>query len=305
MALRVAQSNAPQIGRSLAASPDRFSVSGIASVAAGALALGLMGLGPDLLGNGATSLLCLALLVFGLPHGSLDIAIIRRSAQLGHAQMATTVTIYLGLAAAMYAIWCLAPVLALGAFLLIATIHFSEDWTDRLPPFFAIGTAAALLTAPALIHHQAIAEIFISLTGQGRATVIADLSLLLAPIALIATGIGIALMIRDGHGVRGLETGTAILGMILLPPLVGFAIFFCLLHSPRHFTAARAEVGGHDGEAALLTGAAIGIAAMIYASQGSLQPEGQAIYASFVTLSVLTVPHMIVPYLANRRPSGD
>lgn len=301
MPLRVALPNASEIGRSFAAPPDRFSLRGIAGICTAIAVLWLNGSGAALDGSGTTSLLCLGLLVFGLPHGSLDLALIRRRAQLGSWQVVTTVFVYLGFAAATYAMWKIAPVWALAGFLVIASVHFAEDWADRLPIFFSIGIAVALLTVPALLHYRAIAGIFVQLTGQGSATILADIAVLLAPVALVATGVGLQLMIRDGHSVRALETGTVIVGMMLLPPIVGFAIFFCLVHSPRHFAAARAELGGRDGEAALVTCAALGIAALIYTTRGAVQLEDGAIFASFVTLSVLTVPHMIVPRIMNRQ----
>lgn len=304
MALRVAISNASEVGRSFAAPPDRFSTWQIASVA---LTIGALFLtNPrDVLGSEASSVACLALLVFGLPHGSLDIAAIRQAVRLGRRQVLATVLLYLGCAAAMYAVWSLAPLFALAIFLGIAVVHFAEDWDHVLPPFFAIGTASALLTAPVLIHYQAIAEIFILLTGRTTAVVLVDLALLVAPVALIAAAIGVWLTARDGRRGQALETGTMLVGMILLPPVVGFAIFFCLSHSPRHFSAARATVGEGSypalGEAALLTSAAFGIAALIYASQGVGGADNRAIVASFVTLSILTVPHMIVPHFLNRQ----
>jgi Brp/Blh family beta-carotene 15,15'-monooxygenase len=218
----------------------------MASIVAVIAALWLGGAHPDLFGAGATSLLCLALLVFGLPHGSLDIAVMRHSAEMGRRRVGATILLYLGLAGAMYAIWYVAPVLALAGFLVIASVHFADDWADELPPFFAIGTAVALLTAPALLYHQVIADIFVSLTGQQGATMIADLSILVAPVTLIAAVVGVGLMVLNGHAMRALETGAVVGGMLLLPPIVGFAIFFCLSHSPKHFAAARAEVKGRD-----------------------------------------------------------
>ncbi len=247
------------------------------------------------LGSDVTAVLCLALVVFGLPHGSLDIALIQRVARLGRWQVVATVALYLGCAAAMYAVWHFAPLLGLASFLLVASFHFAEDWAKRLPPFFAMGTGVALLTAPAVLHHRVLAEIFISLTGQESAKVIADLALLVAPVALIATGIGMLLMIRDRQVGSVLETCAAIAALILLSPILGFSIFFCLLHSPRHFAAARKKVRGRDREALLITLAALGIAALIYASRRGVMMEDSAVFAAFVTLSILTVPHMIVP----------
>ncbi len=295
MALRVGQSNALEIERSHTASLDRFSAPGIASIVTVVAAL-FAGTSRDTpLGSDTTTVICLALVVFGLPHGSLDIALIQRVARLGRWQVVGTIALYLGCAAAMYSVWQFAPLLGLASFLLVASFHFAEDWADRLPPFFAMGTGVALLTAPALLHHRVLADVFISLTGQESAKVIADLALLVAPVALIATSIGVLLMVRNKQLGKALETVTAIASMILLSPILGFSIFFCLLHSPTHFAAARKKVLGRDVEALLITLAALGIAALIYASRRDVMMEDSAMFAAFVTLSVLAVPHMIVP----------
>lgn len=267
-------------------------------------ALWIVGTHADLSGPVATGLLCLALLVFGLPHGSLDIAVMRRCATMGRRQVGVTIALYLGLAAATYVVWCVAPVLALASFLVIASIHFADDWADELPPFFAIGTAVALLAAPAVRHRHAISDIFVSLTGQSGAVTIANLLVLVAPVALVASVTGIGLMVSDGRAVRALETGAVLGGMLLLPPIAAFAIFFCLSHSPKHLAAARAEVRGRDAEALVVTCAAMAIAALVYAARSGMAIEDGAICASFVTLSILTVPHMIVPHIVNRQRTG-
>jgi len=300
MALRVAKSKAPEIGRSQSASPDRFPVWGVATIAATVGAIVLIAPLTASLASSATTLLCLSLLIFGLPHGSLDIAMLRRSATLGARHVALIVTLYLGLAAITYALWVYASVAALASFLLIATVHFAEDWSDDLPPFFAVGAAVALLASPALLHSQAIAEIFVSLTGESSAVTIADLSILIAPVALIATGSAVWLMLREGKTARALETIAVVGGMVLLPPVIGFAIFFCLSHSPKHLSAARRTLRGHDREALMLTCAAMGIAAALCALRPSGGVADTAIFAAFVTLSVLTVPHMIVPHIVKR-----
>ncbi len=300
MALRVAQSNAPGIGRSLAASPGRFSLGALATCVAVLAALWLAGMHVDLSGAGTTGLLCLALLVFGLPHGSLDIAVMRRSAAMGRRQVGLTVVLYLGLAVTMYVVWCVAPVVALASFLVIASVHFADDWADEVPPFFAIGTAVAVLAAPAMRHHQAITDIFMSLTGRPGAATIADLLVLIAPVALIASVTGIGLMVSKGRAVRAFETGAVLGGMLMLPPIAGFAIFFCLSHSPKHLAAARAEVRGRDAEGLAFTCIASVIAALIYAARGVVALDDGAIFATFVTLSILTVPHMIVPRIVKR-----
>lgn len=295
LALRVAQSNASKIGRNLAVPPDQLSGWGAAAIASSWVAMVCIGNQTGGLDGSATSLLCLALLIFGLPHGSLDIALVRRSLQLSRRQVAAIVMLYLILAGATYSLWSAAPGLALATFLAIACIHFAEDWQADLPPFFAVGTAVALIAAPALLQRRHVADIFGSLTGQADATLTADLLILIAPVALITAGVGVMLMFRSGRPMRALETTAVLCGMVFLPPVLGFAIFFCLAHSPRHLASARAEVRGCDLEVLLLSGVAIAIAALVYQSRAGSIMEDKAAFAAFVTLSTLTVPHMLMP----------
>ena len=86
--------------------------------------------GVQLSGGMATALACLALLIFGLPHGTLDLEIIRKRLMGPWTGMVTLALMYLGLAAGMYGLWRVEPVLALAAFIAIAVVHFHNLFTD-------------------------------------------------------------------------------------------------------------------------------------------------------------------------------
>ena len=305
MALRVAPLSASKIGWGLSASPNRLPLRSVGIVAAIGLALILNGTVESLSGNQATGVACLALLVFGLPHGSLDIALLRNQSKLNGWQVLTAVLAYLGCAALVYVVWHETPVLALAAFLGIACIHFAEDWAAAQPPFFALATAAAVLTLPALLHQKMMGEIFVRLTGNATASVLADFAEMAAPVALVAAIVGVVVAWRGRRTTEAIETATILLGMIFLPPIIGFAAFFCLSHSPRHFAAAKSSFRGDrrhlNFEALTLTVAGLGIAALIYASARQGLPDDKMIVASFITLSILTVPHILVPRLFARQ----
>ena len=108
--------------------------------------------GGTLRGSGPTMAACLAILLFGLPHGTLDLEIIKRERGASRSGMVGLLGAYLALAAAMATLWQLAPVGALSVFIVVAVVHFAEDWTDLGSAFLAHGMAIALLTAPALLH---------------------------------------------------------------------------------------------------------------------------------------------------------
>lgn len=273
-----------------------------------ALALGAVGCclalvaGVPLDGAAATSLACLMLLAFGLPHGTLDLELIKARGRGPWTGLAALLVVYLGCAAVMLALWLAAPVLALGAFILIATVHFSEDWEGTGSRFLELGLALALLAAPTLFHGEALDRIFIALTGQSEATVITDLMLLVTPLALVVAAVAVAALWSEGHRNRAVAATLAVVSMIALPPIIGFVLYFCLFHSPRHLADSLRNVALSRGRAWVrvvlpLTLAAAAIAGAIYGLQLRADMASGLIAASFMTLSILTVPHMLAPLL--------
>ncbi len=265
--------------------------------------LGLHALGGMLAGAAATTAGCFALLLVGLPHGTLDLELIKR----GGGRVSTPVLLlYLSLAAAMYALWRVAPLAALVAFLLTAALHFAEDWREVDQPFLAQGAAVALLTAPALAHHAELAALFVALSGAERAAVIADVMLMLAPVGLAVAAVAAARLWATGRRPQAIVTAAALGAMVALPPVIGFALFFCVHHSPRHLreawgSLARAGPGRYASVVGGLTVAAFGIAAGLFALEARADVAAQVVAASFMTLSILTVPHMAVPAILARR----
>ena len=246
---------------------------------------------------------CAAMLLFGLPHGAFDLALIRQA----HADHRTlgVVMLYLGCAAAMFAIWRVAPPIALIIFLGLSIVHFAEDWADSLPPFFAYGTSTALLTAPVILHDKMLTELFTLLAGDASSPLIAAVALLVAPVSLATASVAMIALWSDGYRSQALATAFALSAMIFLPPLVGFALFFCLMHSPAQFAAAQHTLRWRRpaqwGPVIVpLTCAALGIAALIFAMLTNATIIGAMVGTAFITLSILTLPHMAVPWIVAR-----
>lgn len=254
----------------------------------------------------ATPVACALLLIFGLPHGTLDLELLRRRDDDG-AGLGLLLTAYMVCAAAMYLLWQAAPIAALAVFMVIAFEHFAEDWTAMGSRFCASGTALAVIALPALLHRDEIAGIFATLAGTS-ATVLADLLLLAAPIAGLIALSGVGLLWQRQSRSLAIGLAAAMVAELLLPPVVGFAVFFCFVHSPAQLRASLATITMPSRQAwwrvivpltlaALLLATAIGAAAVRAATF-----DGSNIsiwlHAAFVTLSVLTLPHMAVPHLA-------
>ena len=298
----------PSPGR-LRADPVGYRCSPAHSIVYLTLAASLLGLhasGGLLASAAATTAACFALLLVGLPHGTLDLELINRERGGGRVSMPVLLLLYLGLAAAMYALWRIAPLAALVAFLLTAALHFAEDWQEVDQPFLAQGAGVALLCAPALAHRAELAALFVALSGAEPAALIADAMLMVAPVGLAVGGVAVARLSATGRRPQAIVTATTFAAMIALPPVIGFALFFCAHHSPRHLREALGDFGsaGPGGYAWVVGGltiAAIGIAAGLFALEARTDLAARIVAASFMTLSILTVPHMAVPGILARR----
>lgn len=243
---------------------------------------------------------CALLLIGGLPHGALDLAILRRDAEQ---HLAFVLCLYLGLVVVMVGIWLTAPTLALALFLIMAAVHFAEDWSGDEHPFFAIGIAVAIISTPALFHHQVTSKLFVLLTTEPEAAVLADALLLVAPVAAACALLAILLLWTNGFRATACNAGCALMAMMTLPPITGFTIYFCLLHSPVHFRVGlrrlvpAGDVGQHTTVATL---GGVSIAFVAFQFLPAIAPSTRMFAASFMTLSILALPHMAVPFFIRR-----
>ncbi len=243
-----------------------------------------------------------AIAVFGLPHGAMDLQALARSYRIGRQQFAAMTALYLACAAVMALAWWAAPVAALAFFLMIAVVHFGEDWQAAEQPFLQHGTALALLAMPALFHKAAIAAIFVALTGTPPAALVADALLVVAPVALVVAIAAIAAMAANGAYRTAASAVASLAALAVLPPALGFAVYFCLFHSPQHFAQRLRLLGWSRARHWLpvvipVTALAFAIVAGLFAVVPATGVPARFVAAIFMTLSVLTLPHVAVPIL--------
>ena len=237
--------------------------------------------------------------VLGLPHGALDLPIAEALLPLtGWRRKMAFAAGYLGCAGAVIAIWLLAPGAALAMFLGYSALHFSEDWAQAWAPLRWSG-GAATIGAPALLHHGEVAAIFAVLAPDGVAGVIADAAALVGVLALV--GLVVACLLgAKARGPSALEQAILWIAALALPPLMYFAVYFCALHSVRHFTATmRGIANGRLAMAVAVTLSAmvtlIALVSLLYGSTGQgADMTDRIIRIVFIGLAALTVPHMIL-----------
>ena len=247
----------------------------------------------------ATTLALIAIAMLGLPHGVLDIRAINQAFGLGRAGTVGVLALYIALGGVTAALWLAAPVVALLAFFVVAAIHFSEDWDASGPAALSLAVPVAMFSAGATRDPAAYDAIFISMTGANSASVATEALVAMAPLAHGVAFVAAALMVRSGDTWRALAAVACILSMWLAPPVVGFAVYFVVFHSPLHLREVVTSLSGRTRWAvaegiATFVGALAIIAALsgLFARSHGFPPLGSAV---FVGLAILTVPHMIVP----------
>ena len=255
--------------------------------------------GATLNGTSSTMLACVAVLVLGLPHGALDWALLRAAARHSRGRFARALLVYVAVALAMLLAWMTLPEFALAVFLLVAVAHFAEDWRGARSPALAIGMGMALLAAPALTHADEVRRLFTILERAPDARPMVVLLAFVAPMALL---LGMAALIRvwcAGSRDTAIAGACSLAGLLILPPLIGFALFFCLCHGPLQMRAALTDLPGRRWPASVgwLTLVGVGLCAAVYALSAGDAPSSRLVGASFMTLSILTAPHLVAPFI--------
>lgn len=265
-----------------------------AMIAATACLALLQAAGADLRGPSATTLSILAVLGLGLPHGALDIRKLRADPAI-RAGRGVVLATYLVAAGLTAAIWAASPASALALFLVVAVVHFAIEASEDVPTLLAACSAGLVVALPAASHPQDVVAIFDALAGDGTGAILAEAAAVLAwPLLAVAA---IAAVLRPPTVLRGIEVAVALAAFAILPPLPAFAVFFGLQHSPRHFlrTARTLELGWRSAVVAAVpaTIGALGLLALLMGVAAGTGPWSLPA-ATFVLLSVLTVPHMVV-----------
>ena len=264
------------------------------------------------------SLVALAFVVLiGLPHGAFDGAI---ALHLGYSRtlggLIKFIGVYLGLAAAVVAFWVWQPGPALACFLLISAVHFGFGDATA-----ASGIARALQIAAhggvavfgiSLFHLQQVIPLYAALTnGDVMLAVIMTefFPLFIMPVAALY----LIAAIRDA-GLRHRLVELALLCLLfsVVPPLVGFAIYFCVIHTGRHMRHIWDRVSSHTAPRHIISQAVWftlaswggGAIMLLWLDSGNISQD--LLQVIFIGLAALTVPHMIlVDGLFRRRGVED
>ncbi len=249
--------------------------------------------------------LALSTAVLGLPHGSLDTAVAKRHLRLhSMPRLIAFLGGYMALSAVVIAIWLQAPNAALGAFLLYSAVHFGDDVAHRLGRIGGVGYGLWILGLPVTLHPQAVQPLF-EMLGATRA----DLLVAAAPWALGVGGIILlaALALSPSRATSDWRDPLLLAaGAALLHPLAYFIAYWCFLHSPRHLELAARDLGLDGWRERLravapttLATYALALAALPFLI--GMPSDAILMRVIFIGLAALTVPHMILEFIASPR----
>ena len=239
------------------------------------------------------------ILLLGVPHGALDIVYVRQLTSVRSATAWSLFTIaYLAAAAAVVVLWWFAPGVFLVTFLLISALHFSGDPDGATPALFRTLYGGAIILCPMALHAVEVSQLFAALSGEAAAQAIITASQWAAwP---WAAAIGVAAIIGAKRQlVRSVELVSVTALLIFAPPLIGFAIFFCGMHSARHVLRTRDYSNAATLKHLVLIAGWPMLATVTGVAIGWWLSDGKPLDTRlaqllFVGLAALTVPHMIV-----------
>jgi Brp/Blh family beta-carotene 15,15'-monooxygenase len=280
-----------------------------------ALALVVSPFTPSLPLSWQLSILATAVVIFGLPHGALDLALVQGASRGSRRTLAAAVAVYLLVSAAILGMWLTVPVAALVGFLAIAVIHFGLGDTEdlhgvqRAVEVIARGGFAGI--APIFFHPQTTRDLFALLVGpDSTASLDKTLTIMTQPATYLWAGcLGAATLWRLIRRAQGSLPATAELLLTcsifaVFHPLGAFIIYFCFVHSIRHVAdlgAARfPDSAAHARSWLLLESLPFTIATVIVGTTAWFlfgQPNNfdeTMMRVIFWGLSALTVPHMII-----------
>ena len=251
------------------------------------------------------ALLVAGVVILGLPHGALDPFV---ATQLwGERQSFTMIRfllLYTALAAVCAAVWMIIPNVALAVFLGISAYHFGSDWEGRCTTWGQNAFGISVVSVSTLCQAEKVEEIYRQL-GASVAHQIVAVSQVLAVVAVVA-----ALLAASSRSkfqlTNRVELATVVVGGLVLPPLLFFTCYFCLLHSPRHLreTARKLnlielkDIARHAAPVVLAT-LVLGVGLWVVLPGHA--PSQKVIQAVFIGLAALTTPHMLLTELNQRR----
>lgn len=239
------------------------------------------------------------ILLLGVPHGALDVVFAQQLFGVRSIAGWSLFTAAYLLAAGLVAVfWWVAPGVFLAAFLLISAFHFSGDPEGRTPALFRLLYGGAVIFCPLALHAGEVSQVFALLAGDVAALAILSASQWAAWPWMGCIGIAAAMGAKRDLP-RSIELVSAAALLVFTPPLIGFTLYFCCMHSARHVLRTRDYSTAGTMKQLLqvavlpMMATVAGVAVVWWVLDGA-PLDARMAQIVFVGLAALTVPHMLV-----------
>ncbi len=257
---------------------------------------------------GPQSLIALtAVVLIGLPHGAFDGAV---ALALGYGKtlksMVGFVVTYVAISLLVVLFWLTFPVIALLLFLAISAVHFgigdSQSGAFLQRGIQSLAHGGLVVVGISTLHQSEVELIFVHLVGSETELLWQFLNI--ASFGLIAVLITylIQAFMQPSLRIRRFELLGLGLAYYFLPPLVGFALYFCAVHSVRHlrYTWIKLRLRAYGVRTLVLLACLFTVISwvagilMFWLMPTTETIRGPILQIIFIGLAALTVPHMLL-----------
>ena len=243
--------------------------------------------------------------LFGIPHGALDPWIAYKykiwNTRIG---LIYFNLFYIFITFVIITLWVFKPIESLILFLLISAYHFSEDWKHIFSIWERMIIGVSIISLPLIFNLDKVQYIYI-LLSEVNASIIAKVQFYLAITCILPLFFMIFKYIRTNKFIA-LELFFIILSALILDPLLYFLLYFCFLHSLKHFKKYfRNSKYKITKKATYIMFTYTLLTILLSLSSFYFLPKGEIeqnlIKILFIGLSSLTMPHMILIFYTDHK----
>ena len=182
------------------------------------------------------AMLCIILL--GIPHGALDNTIARMKGWPNTVYYFFVFHFfYIVISLLVIVFWLYQPLISLIIFLLISGLHFAhseynDDERINKASFFSHAGLVPIIIP--WMHTEEVTDIFFLLADDTAALLIPIITYLFYAWVLLFFLYTVNIIRRKSSIQRYAQLVILLILIYVLPPLISFSIYFCLIHGPRH-----------------------------------------------------------------------
>ncbi|MEB0033024.1 Brp/Blh family beta-carotene 15,15'-dioxygenase [Undibacterium sp. RTI2.1] len=237
-------------------------------------------------------------LFLGVPHGALDLVFAKQLFLINGWQSWLKFTItYLALSLSVVIVWWHFSMSFMVSFLLLSMLHFSRDLILTRLKITRFLYGGAIIVLPTILHSDQMTSLFALILNEEMGQQITSFLKLIALPWLISSVACFCIEWIENKS-ASLELFSVCYLAVLAEPLIGFAIFFCGMHSYRHILRTQ-HYSKLSFKQLLIISLAPMIGTILLAATGWFYLPPSPNYPRitqflFVTLGALTLPHMLL-----------